>query len=57
MHMHTVGRASEHPEANEGAAEEAEPAGSGEGQPEEWTQQGHPGPQQTGESVPGAAET
>lgn len=53
----TVGRAPKHPEADEGAAEEAEPAGPGERQPEERTQQGHPGSQQAGESVQGTAET
>lgn len=53
----TVGRAPKHPEADEGAAEEAEPAGPGERQPEERTQQGHPCSQQAGESLQGAAET
>lgn len=53
----TVGRAPKHPEADEGAAEEAEPAGPGERQPEERTQQGHPGSQQAGESVQGTTET
>lgn len=51
------GGAPEHSEADEGAAEEADSAGPGEGQPEERAQQGHPGPQQAGESLPGAAET
>lgn len=55
--MLTAGRAPEHPETDEGAAEETEPAGPGERQPEERAQQGHPGSQQAGESVQGAAET
>lgn len=53
----TAGRAPEHPEADEGAAEEAESARPGERQPEERTQQGHPGPRQAGEPVQGAAKT
>lgn len=51
-----AGRAPEFPEADEDPAEEAEPAGAGEGSPAERAQQGHPGPEQAGEPVPGAAE-
>lgn len=55
--MLTAGRAPEHPETDASAAEETEPVGPGERQPEERAQQGHPGSQQAGESVQGAAET
>lgn len=53
----TAGRTPEHPETDESSAEEAEPAGPGERQPEERAQQGHPGSQQAGEPLQGAAET
>lgn len=50
-----AGGASELPEADEAATEEAEPAGAGEGPPARGAQQGRPGPQQAGEPVPRAA--
>lgn len=53
----TAGRTPQHPEADESAAEEAEPAGAGERQSEERAQQGHLGSQQAGEPLQGAAET
>lgn len=53
----TAGGAPRHPEAGAGAAEEAERGDAGEGHAEDRAQQGRPGSQQAGESVPGAAET
>lgn len=50
-------RAPQLSEADASSAEEAGPADPGKGPPEERAQQGHSGPQQTGEPVPWTAET